>query len=154
MANRAELVQRLQTDVAETVADGVELQQAIAEHLGLAASELRAITYLMRKGTATAGELSEAADLTTGAATRMIDRLELGGWVVRHPDTHDRRKVQVVLKKVRRMEVGELYAGMSSSWMSALSDKSDDELLAVLELFDRMRQVAKEHTAALRGEVS
>ena len=52
------------------------------------------------------------------------------------------------------MEVGELYAGMSSSWMSALSDKSDDELLAVLELFDRMRQVAKEHTAALRGEVS
>ena len=154
MASRAELVQRLQTDVAATVADGVQLQQAIADHLGLSASELRAITFLMRKGNASAGELSDAADLTTGAGTRMIDRLEIAGWVVRHPDPSDRRKVLVVLKKVRRMEVGELYAGMSSSWMAALSDKSDADLLSVLELFDRMREVARTNTAELRGEVS
>lgn len=150
---RAELVLRLQSDVAETVADGVALQQALADHLGLSPSDLRAITCLMRKGTATAGELGDAADLTSGAATRMIDRLETAGWVVRHPDATDRRKVLVVLKKVRRAEIGELYAAMSSGWTAALSDKSDDELATVLELFDRMRSLAREHTAALRGEL-
>ena len=147
---RAELVLRLQSDVAETVADGVALQQAIADHLGLSGSDLRAVTALMRTGTATAGELADAADLTTGAATRMIDRLELAGWVVRHPDPNDRRKIQVVLKKVRRNEVGELYAAMSSGWTAALKDKSDQELANVLELFDLMRGLARAQADAFR----
>ncbi len=83
---RSQLILRLQTDVAETVADGVALQQAIADHLSLSPSDLRAVTALMRAGTATAGDLAEASSLTTGAATRMIDRLAKAGWVVRHPD--------------------------------------------------------------------
>jgi DNA-binding MarR family transcriptional regulator len=150
-SSRAELVSRLQADVAQTVADGILLQQAIADRLGLSESDLRAITVLMRKGTATAGELAEAANLTSGAATRMIDRLERGNWVERFADARDRRRVLVVMKKSRRGEVGELYAGMSASWMSALSDKSDEELATVLDLFDRMRDVARAHTDALRG---
>ena len=149
MASRAELVRRLQSDVAETVADGVALQEAIADRLGLSGSDLRAITLLMRAGTASAGDLAEAAQLTTGAATRMIDRLERAGWVSRHPDSTDRRRVLVVLTKARRGEVGELYAGMANGWIDALADKTDDELLSVLEIFDRMRGLAREHAAAL-----
>lgn len=150
--SRAQLILRLQTDVAETVADGVALQQAIADHLGLSPSDLRAVTVLMRAGTATAGDLAEASSLTTGAATRMIDRLARAGWVVRHPDGADRRKVLVSLRKERRGELGELYAGMSASWSEALADKSDKELATVLELFERMREVSRSHAAALRGE--
>ena len=149
--SRAQLIFRLQSDVAETVADGVALQQAIADHLGLSPSDLRAITVLMRAGTATAGDLAEASSLTTGAATRMIDRLADAGWVVRHSDDTDRRKVMVTLRKERRGELGELYAGMSASWSEALADKSDEELANVLELFDRMRRVARAHADALRG---
>ncbi len=148
--SRAELVSRLQSDVAQTVADGVELQHAIAARLGLSLAELRAITLLMR-GPASAGELADAADLTTGAATRMIDRLEIAGWVVRHPDETDRRKVAVVLKKIRHDEIDKLYASMSASWRDALADKSDEDLAKVLELFDRMRTVAREHTNAMSG---
>jgi len=149
--SRAQLIVRLQTDVAETVADGVALQQAIADHLGLSPSDLRAVTVLMRAATATAGDLAEAADLTSGAATRMIDRLAKAGWVVRHPDGNDRRKVLVRLREERRGELGELYAGMSSSWSDALADKSDAELATVLELFDRMREVSRSHTSGLRN---
>ena len=149
--SRPELILRLQTDVAETVADGVALQQAIADHLDLSPSDLRAITVLMRTGTASAGDLGEAADLTSGAATRMIDRLAKAGWVVRHADGDDRRRVLVTLRKERRGELGELYAGMSASWSDALADKSDEELATVLELFDRMREVSRAHTEALRN---
>jgi DNA-binding MarR family transcriptional regulator len=148
--SRAELISRLQADVAETVADGVALQEALADRLGLTISDLRAITLLMRKGTVSTSELADAAGLTSGAATRMVDRLENANWVERFMDARDRRRVLVVMKKTRRSEIGELYAEMSHSWMSALADKSEAELETVLEIFDRMRGVARDQAAALR----
>ena len=148
--SRAELIARLQADVAETVSDGVALQEALAERLGLTISDLRAITLLMRKGTVSTSELADAAGLTSGAATRMVDRLERANWVERFMDARDRRRVLVVMKKARRGEIGELYAEMSHSWMSALADKSEAELETVLEIFDRMRGVAREQAQALR----
>jgi DNA-binding MarR family transcriptional regulator len=147
---RAELIARLQADVAETVSDGVALQEALADRLGLTISDLRAITLLMRKGTVSTSELADAAGLTSGAATRMVDRLERANWVERFMDARDRRRVLVVMKKTRRGEIGELYAEMSQSWMSALSDKSEAELETVLEIFDRMRGVVREQASALR----
>ena len=150
--SRAELIARLQADVAETVSDGVALQEALAERLGLTISDLRAITLLMRKGTVSTSELADAAGLTSGAATRMVDRLEKANWVERFMDARDRRRVLVVMKKARRGEIGELYAEMSHSWMSALADKSEAELGTVLEIFDRMRGVAREQAQALREE--
>ena len=147
---RAELIARLQADVAETVADGVALQEALSDRLGLTVSDLRAITLLMRKGTASTSELADAAGLTSGAATRMVDRLENANWVERFMDARDRRRVLVVMKKARRGEIGELYAEMSHSWISALSDKTESELETVLEIFDRMRGVARDQAAALR----
>ena len=149
--SRAELIARLQADVAETVSDGVALQQALADRLGLTTSDLRAITLLMRKGTVPTNELADAAGLTSGAATRMVDRLERAGWVERFMDARDRRRVLVVMKKTRRGEIGELYTEMSHAWMSALGDKSEAELETVLEIFDRMRGVAREQAQALRG---
>jgi len=148
--SRAELIARLQADVAETVSDGVALQEALADRLGLTISDLRAITLLMRKGTVSTSELADAAGLTSGAATRMVDRLEKANWVERFMDARDRRRVLVVMKKTRRGEIGELYAEMSHSWMSALADKSESELETVLEIFDRMRGVAREQAQALR----
>jgi len=147
---RAELISRLQADVAETVADGVALQEALSDRLGLTVSDLRAITLLMRKGTVSTSELGDAAGLTSGAATRMVDRLENANWVERYMDARDRRRVLVVMKKARRGEIGELYAEMSQSWISALSDKTEAELETVLEIFDRMRGVARDQAAALR----
>jgi len=147
---RAELISRLQADVAETVADGVALQEALSDRLGLTVSDLRAITLLMRKGTVSTSELGDAAGLTSGAATRMVDRLENANWVERYMDARDRRRVLVVMKKARRGEIGELYAEMSQSWISALSDKTESELETVLEIFDRMRGVARDQAAALR----
>ena len=144
------MISRLQADVAETVADGVALQEALADRLGLTISDLRAITLLMRKGTVSTSELADAAGLTSGAATRMVDRLENANWVERFMDARDRRRVLVVMKKTRRSEIGELYAEMSHSWMSALADKSEAELETVLEIFDRMRGVARDQAAALR----
>jgi len=48
------------------------------------------------------GQLSEKAQLSSGAMTNRLDRLEKGGMIRRHPDPNDRRGVQVELTDAAR----------------------------------------------------
>ncbi|MEQ0564758.1 MarR family transcriptional regulator [Amycolatopsis sp. NEAU-NG30] len=66
-----------------------------AEAAGLHATEWYALSLLDLEGPLTSGELSARTGLTTGATTRLIDRLERAGYVRRAADPADRRKVLV-----------------------------------------------------------
>lgn len=66
-----------------------------AEAAGLHASEWYALSLLDLEGSLTSGELATRTGLTTGATTRLIDRLERAGYVRRAADPADRRKVVV-----------------------------------------------------------
>ncbi|MFI6896116.1 MarR family winged helix-turn-helix transcriptional regulator [Streptomyces sp. NPDC050256] len=66
-----------------------------AEAVGLSASEWYAFSQITLEGTLTSGELAARTGLTTGATTRLIDRLERSGFVRRAADPDDRRKVVV-----------------------------------------------------------
>ncbi|WP_226900320.1 MarR family transcriptional regulator [Nonomuraea phyllanthi] len=68
---------------------------AAAEAAGLNATDYHALNLLDLTGPLTSGELAVRAGLTTGATTRLIDRLERGGHARRVPDPADRRKVMV-----------------------------------------------------------
>ena len=57
--------------------------QTVAIRLGLSESDIDALELLIDTGAATAGRLSELLGLTTGAVTRVIDRLEQAGYVRR-----------------------------------------------------------------------
>ena len=67
--------------------------QTVAIRFGLSESDVEALEVLIDTGAATAGRLSELMGLTTGAVTRVIDRLEQAGYVRRVPDPADRRRV-------------------------------------------------------------
>ena len=69
--------------------------QTVAIRFGLTESDIEALEVLLDSGSATAGRLSELMGLTTGAVTRVIDRLEQAGYVRRVPDPADRRRVIV-----------------------------------------------------------
>ncbi|MER5327231.1 MarR family winged helix-turn-helix transcriptional regulator [Streptosporangium roseum] len=66
-----------------------------AEAVGLNPSEWYALSQIALEGTLTSGELAARTGLTTGATTRLIDRLERAGFVRRSGDPDDRRKVIV-----------------------------------------------------------
>ena len=68
---------------------------ATAETAGLNATDFFCLNLLSLSGPLTAGQLAQQAGLTTGAATRMIDRLERGGFVRRGRRPADRRQVIV-----------------------------------------------------------
>ena len=69
--------------------------QSVAIRLGLSESDVDALELLLDSGAATAGRLAELMGMTTGAVTRVIDRLEQAGYVRRTTDPADRRRVVI-----------------------------------------------------------
>src|SRR5262249_54226292 len=74
------------------------MEETLESH-GLAYGEWRVLCRLRRAHdhTSTPGELSANLELSSGAMTNRLDRLERGGYVRRHPDPSDRRGVRVEL---------------------------------------------------------
>ncbi|MDT0551585.1 MarR family transcriptional regulator, partial [Streptomyces lonegramiae] len=78
---------------------GIVAQHDIAGRLGLNITDLTCLGFVLEAqgaGTAaTAGELAQRANLTTGAITGVITRLERAGYARRQSDPADRRRVRV-----------------------------------------------------------
>ena len=83
----------------------IMLAQATAEAVGLTSADFFGLNIVGLRGQVTAGELATATGLTSGAATRMIDRLEAAGFVRRAHDTTDRRRVLIELAPRRQDEI-------------------------------------------------
>ncbi|MFI6985232.1 MarR family winged helix-turn-helix transcriptional regulator [Embleya sp. NPDC050154] len=66
-----------------------------AEAAGLQPTEWYAVSLITLVGRITSGDLAARTGLTTGATTRLIDRLEKAGYVRRSSDAADRRRVIV-----------------------------------------------------------
>src|SRR5262245_58816371 len=93
--SRAALEAALELALRETSAQTVLFSQAVADHVGLNATDLEALDLLVRHGAMTAGRLAELTGLTTGAVTGLVDRLERRGYVRREAHPSDRRSVVV-----------------------------------------------------------
>lgn len=143
-------MQRLETELTQTIADGILLQQAVADRIGLGLADFKCLTALAETGQATAGDIATRTGLTTGAVTRMIDRLERAGWARRESDRHDRRRVIVTPVPERLTEIAPLFRGMSTAWTEALAGYDDEQITMILGLFERMRAVAREQAALIR----
>src|SRR6187549_1837871 len=85
--------------------------QTVAIRFGLSESDVEALEVLIDQGAATAGRLSELMGLTTGAVTRVIDRLEQAGYVRRVSDASDRRRVIVELVPEKIVAIRAAMAG-------------------------------------------
>src|SRR4051794_10812392 len=93
---RARLYDELSTAARRYLAAYVLFNQALADHLGLHPTDVQCLSLLTAApGPLTVKQIAEMTGLTTGSATRLVDRLERDGYVVRTPDQRDRRRVLV-----------------------------------------------------------
>ncbi|GAA3265514.1 MarR family transcriptional regulator [Dactylosporangium vinaceum] len=152
--SRQALIAELQATLTQAVTDAILVQQAVADRLGMGLADFKCLTALLEQGSATAGDLAQRTGLTSGAVTRMIDRLERAGWVRRIHDTVDRRRVIVEPVHARLGEVEPLFEGMAAGWNAALADYDDTQLRVLLDLFGRMRTLAREQAAIIRADPS
>jgi DNA-binding MarR family transcriptional regulator len=75
----------------------------------MAPHEIRLAVHLLRLDSATVGELAAAVGISLGWASRIVDRMDAAGHVVRSRDTADRRLVHVRLSDRGRQEIAEAY---------------------------------------------
>ncbi|MEV0171016.1 MarR family transcriptional regulator [Streptomyces sp. NPDC050803] len=115
--------------------------QAVADHLGLHPTDLQCLNLLtLEGGPVTTGRIAELTGLTTGSATRLVDRLERAGYVVRERDAADRRRVLVATVPEKVAEFGRMWDRLGGGW-NALFDDLDDPQLALI--IDHMRRTTE-----------
>jgi DNA-binding MarR family transcriptional regulator len=110
------------------------LDETISEH-GLTHVDWSILGALVRKQPRPAGKLAKVADLSSGAMTNRLDRLEEAGLVRRVPDPDDRRGVLIELTPKGRHDYhAATGAGAANEAFiaSALSKREKEELNALL----------------------
>ena len=124
--------------------------QSVAIRLGLSESDIDALELLIDTGAATAGKLSELMGLTTGAVTRVIDRLEQAGYVRRTSDPADRRRVVVEVVPERVATVQSLLESLERASAEEVSRYSGAQLALINDFLSRMADLTQAEAARLR----
>ena len=129
---------------------GSFLGQTVAVRFGLSESDIETLEQLIDMGATTAGKLSEITGLTSGAVTRVIDRLEQSGYVRRIPDPADRRRVIVEVVPDKVAAVQAILDRYSSAGAREISRYTEAQLALISDFLTKMEQVAKDEAEALR----
>jgi len=144
LSDRRELEQRLNLAVQRNGNRTVLFTNAIAQHIGLSATEFECVSLLSDEGPLTAGQLGAACGLSSGGVTGLVNRLVKAGFVTRERDPKDRRRVIISAKhneEARRIIIG-LYRPVAEAFDQLLVHFSDAQLRAILEFHDRTDAMA------------
>jgi DNA-binding MarR family transcriptional regulator len=88
----------------ELVATSERVNRVVARRAGLSESELVTLSHLSRERIGPA-EVARRLDVSTAAATGIVDRLVSRGHVERRPHAGDRRRTELVITDSGRQEV-------------------------------------------------
>jgi DNA-binding MarR family transcriptional regulator len=124
--------------------------QTVADRLGMGSGDLHCLNLLGMFGPMTAGQLSRLTGLTSGAVTRMVDRLESAGCVVRRPDPADRRKV-IIDKLPTPVAISDLMAPLQRRLAVVLADLPEADRAAVLRFLQASPPTMLEAMEELRS---
>jgi DNA-binding MarR family transcriptional regulator len=129
----------------------VLLSQTIADKVDLAATDLECMSFLQQDGPMTAGRLAELTGLTSGAVTRLIDRLESRKYVRRRSDPNDRRRVVVELNPAYIKDFERFYGPMAGESVALLDKYSDAQLELIAGLLAQMTDFARRHAERIKA---
>jgi DNA-binding MarR family transcriptional regulator len=129
---------------------GSFLGQTVAVRFGLSESDIETLEQLIDLGATTAGRLSEITGLTSGAVTRVIDRLEQAGYVRRIPDPADRRRVIVEVVPEKIAAIQSTLDRVSSASAREIGRYTDAQLNLITDFLTKVEQITRDEAAALR----
>ncbi|MEG3632717.1 MarR family winged helix-turn-helix transcriptional regulator [Micromonospora palythoicola] len=123
----------------ETARLSMVFRYAIADRLGLTVSDLECLDYLADVGSATAGQVAERTNLTTGAVTSMLRRLQQAGYVTAERDPADRRRVVVTLRPERTAELARPYERFAARAARLVDGYTVEEIELLVRHNERMQ---------------
>jgi len=124
--------------------------QTVAIRFGLSESDIETLEALIDMGASTAGRLAELTGLTSGAVTRVIDRLEQAGYVRRVTDPADRRRVVVAVVPDKVAAVKSTLDRVGSASAEEIGRYTDAQLALISDFLTRMEQITREEATSLR----
>ena len=125
---------------------------AIADRLGLTVSDLECLDFLADVGSATAGQVAERTNLTTGAVTSMLRRLQQAGYVTAERDPADRRRTIVTLRPERAAELERPYERFAERAERLIGGYRVEELMLLVRHYERMHSVYRAELDRLRDD--
>src|SRR6187399_982421 len=124
--------------------------QTVAIRFGLTESDIEALELLLDTGAATAGRLSDLMGLTTGAVTRVINRLEQAGYVRRVPDPADRRRVVVEIVTEQAAAVESTLDRVNIKSPAEIRNYSAEDLAVINDFLTKVATITRDEATALR----
>ncbi|GAA3076589.1 MarR family transcriptional regulator [Streptosporangium carneum] len=131
-------------------------QHDIAQRLGLNVTDLTCLGHILGAagGPISAGELAERANLTTGAVTGVLNRLEQAGYAHRQADPSDRRRVRVVADASAATRVAAVYEPFYRRLFELFADYTPDEIGVLADWFTRATALMRTSLEEIRQETS
>ncbi len=148
---RAEFQEQVSRELAAQFAAFMLLNVAIAEKVGIGVSDMHAMRIAWELGGCSIGTIGEQLHLTSGAVTKMVDRLVAGGLVERLPDATDRRRAIVRAIPERLNEVGVAFDPLGARVMTFLEGLSPDQVAVIRAWTAFSTQAALEESESLRS---
>ncbi len=150
-AERLALIDTLGREVGRELSTRIVLfHQAIAERLGLNATDHKALGLLAKAGPITAGQLAELTGLTTGGVTGIIDRLEAAGFVRRERDLQDRRRVIIHTLSEDGRAQRPIFDSITQSMAAVMAQYTDEEIQVILNFILQTITVLQAETVKLQ----
>ncbi|MFF4322152.1 MarR family winged helix-turn-helix transcriptional regulator [Streptomyces sp. NPDC001568] len=151
--SRAELLARIVTESQRHYADYSLFSQAMADHVGLHPTDLQCVGLLdLEPGPVSTGDVARLTGLTSGSATRLVDRLVKAGIVERRADPHDRRRSLVVLSPAARDRIHQAWDTPGRAFGAVLDRYSDAELELIADYLHRAAEVGRAQAQRLNSD--
>jgi DNA-binding MarR family transcriptional regulator len=118
--------------------------------LGINRTDLKCLSIIARRGPVAVGEIGKEADLTRGAMTTALDRIESSGYArrLRHPD--DRRGVLVELTAKANQAIDAIWGQYVRDAEAFFKSYSAGELKTILRYLQEGRSAQEANTARVK----
>jgi DNA-binding MarR family transcriptional regulator len=137
--------------VRQLVDEAVRLRRNLARRTGLSETELDTLEHLI-DGVSAPSELARLLEVSTAAATGIVDRLERRGHVERRPHPTDRRRLEVHVTDGGRAELLRQLGPGLRSLADLEADLAAPELAVIVRYLTGVRDVfAREATRSPAG---
>ena len=122
------------------------IDATMAAGLGLSTTDFACWTIVLsEQQPMAAGRLARLAELSTGAVTGVLDRLERRGLVRRMPDPYDRRKVLVGVDRHQRQRLAQVWDPVRQLLAGVLSRRTEPERAVIAQYLEDVVRAVRTH---------
>ena len=125
------------------------MSEASSKYMKLNVTDMRALRFLIaarnQDELATPGALSEYLGISSASTTKLLDRLERGGHVVRAPHPSDRRALAISVTDSTRVVARESVGRLHARRFAVAAALTPDEREVVIRFLDALSATASDH---------